>query len=120
MRLARSTGRLPELAEEPAISAAFYREIARLCRESGARLVVVVLEAPEKQDLSPAHLALPEDVVLVDTKPGLYARLPAADRRTYLRAYGHWRGRPPRLVDEHPNARAHAVIAEQVLAALGR
>ena len=43
--------------------------------------------------------------------------LDSAGEESYLRAYGHWKGNPPRLIDEHPNARAHAIIAEQVLAA---
>lgn len=120
MRLAQSTGRLPEGAEERAISAAFYGEMARLCQERGARMVVVVLDGAGKRRVVPAELGLPAGVPLVDTNPGLYARISGTDRRSYLRAYGHWRGSPPVLVDEHPNPRAHAIVAEQVLAALGR
>ena len=118
MRVARATGKLPRGAPERAISETVYPELARLARASGARMVVVILEAAGKQNLKAADLALPPDVLVVDTKPQLYGRIRGTDRDSYLRAYGHWRGSPPRMVDEHPNARAHAIIAEQVLAAL--
>ncbi len=117
MRVARATGRLPRGASERAISEAVYPALARLARENGARMVVVVLEAAGKQNLAPADLGLLPGVLVVDTKAGLYAGISGTDRDSYLRAYGHWRGAPPRMVDEHPNARAHAIIAEQVLAA---
>jgi len=82
-------------------------------------MLVVVMEAAGKQHVVAADLRLPPEVALVDPRPALLAALPSADRESYLRAYAHWRGTPPRLVDEHPNARAHAIVAAQVLAALG-
>jgi hypothetical protein len=118
LRLARATGRLPGRASERAISDAVYAELARLSEQSGARMVVVILESAGKRVLGPADFALPPGVLLVDTKPGLYARISGTDEDSYLRAYGHWRGSPPRMVDTHPNTQAHAIIAEQVQAAL--
>lgn len=118
MRVARGTGQLPGGAPDGAISEMVYAELARLCQRSRARMVVVILEAPGKQALGQGDFVLPPGVLLVDTKPGLYAGIAGTDRDRYLRAYGHWRGTPPRMVDEHPNARAHALIADQVLAAL--
>jgi hypothetical protein len=118
MRVARATGRLPSRASERAISDTVYAELARLCEENGARMVVVILESAGKHVLGPADFALPPGVLLVDTKRGLYARISGTDEDSYLRAYGHWRGSPPKMVDTHPNTQAHAIIAEQVLAAL--
>ncbi|HEX5042501.1 MAG TPA: hypothetical protein VFV75_06320 [Candidatus Polarisedimenticolaceae bacterium] len=120
LHVGRKAGTLPPGAPEQAISRLVYPEILRLCRESGTRMVVVVLEGAGRWTFQASDLGLPPDVLVVDTKPGLYAGLHSADAETYLRAYGQWRGTPPHLVDEHPNARAHAIIAEQVLAELGR
>jgi hypothetical protein len=118
LALGKRTGSLPEMAEEREVAPFVYPEILRLCRASGTRMVVVVLEGAGKQDFRRSDLGLPEEVLVVDTKPGLYAELPSSDADTYLRAFAHWRGSPPRLIDEHPNARAHAIIARQVLRAL--
>ena len=38
--------------------------------------------------------------------------------RLGLRAYGHWRGDPPQLVDTHFNPLAHRLVAEAILARL--
>lgn len=118
--LGRKSGRIPAMASEQAVSRSVYPEILRLCRESGTRMVVVVLEGAGKHDHRRADLALPQDVPVVDTTASLYAPLASSDAATYLRAYGHWRGSPPRLIDEHPNPGAHAIIARQVLEALSR
>ena len=118
LRVARATGGLPGGASDRAISDTVYAELARLSEESGARMFVVILESAGKHALGPPDFALPPGERLVDTKPGLYAGISGTDEDSYLRAYGHWRGSPPRMVDEHPNARAHAIIAEQVLAAM--
>jgi hypothetical protein len=37
-----------------------------------------------------------------------------------MKPCGHWYGTPPVLVDSHPNPRAHAVIAEEIVTALSR
>ena len=112
--------RLPRTAPEREIQAIAYAEMLRLCEAAGTRMVVVILDPPDKTVFAPAELDLPPEVPLVDTTPALYARLPSRDRDSYLRAYGHWKGDPPRLVDEHPNARAHAIIADEVLKVLTR
>jgi hypothetical protein len=114
----RVTGRRPRSASPQDISALVYPEILRLCRQNGTRLVVVFLEGAGRTVFDPADLRLPRDVLVVDTKPGLYAPLAQRDAQTYLRAYGHWRGNPPKMIDDHPNEEAHALIAEQILAAL--
>jgi hypothetical protein len=114
----RTARRLPKTAPEREIAAVAYGEMLRLCKDSGTRMVVVVLDPPDKTIFAPGDLALPAEVPIVDTTPALNAGLGAPDRESYLRAYGHWEGDPPRLVDEHPNARAHAIIAEQVLRAI--
>jgi hypothetical protein len=109
----------PRAARADTIAAHVYPEILRMCREAGTRMVVVVLEAAGKHNQPQSEFVLPPDVPVVDTKPGLYARLPDRSEAAWLRAYGHWHGDPPVFTDEHPNARAHAIIAEQVVRALG-
>jgi hypothetical protein len=45
----------------------------------------------------------------------LDASVPRADPDAYYRRFAHWRGTPPVLVDTHPNAAAHHIIAEEIL-----
>jgi len=42
-------------------------------------------------------------------------RLTKVDNRSYLREYALWRGSPPRVVDAHPNRKAHRIIAGQIV-----
>jgi len=48
----------------------------------------------------------------------MHERLPEARREVYLQPRLHVAGDPPVLVDAHPNAHAHAVIAEANLAVI--
>lgn len=53
----------------------------------------------------------------VDTDcPYHFPRVSAA----YRNAYGHFRGTPPVFVDPHPNTRAHALIAAEIVKAIER
>jgi len=91
-----------------------YREIAQICKDNGATMVLVRLSHP----LERHHQELKElyrDVVYVDAQATLDATVVEADKDAYYRRYGHWRGTPPVLVDTHPNPEAHALIAREIL-----
>lgn len=115
-RLRRGAGRFPLPAPDPErLNRVVYAEIVRLSREQGARPVIVRLSHPlevhwqEMKELS-------RDALLVNAQAALDAR--ARDKEDYYRRFAHWRGNPPDLVDTHPNAEAHHIIAGEIVRAL--
>ena len=49
----------------------------------------------------PTHL-LPSDSIIVDAHATLLEQLSIVNKENYKKAYAHWRGSPPRIVDSHP------------------
>lgn len=115
-RLRRRAGRYPPAATDPErLNRAVYAEIAALAGANGARPVIVRVSHP----LEVHHQAMGElgrDALLVDAQAALDAQ--ATDYSDYQRRFAHWGGTPAVLVDPHPNAAAHLVIARQVARAL--
>ena len=119
----RALGRLPEEDQRRAqraredLSRAVYAEIGRIAGESGSRLVIVRLSHPLEEhwqrlkELSPGAL-------VVNAQAALDAHVPSRSREDYYQLFGHWRGDPPRFVDNHPNPAAHRVIAGEVVRAI--
>ena len=95
-----------------------YGEIAKLCQAAGARMLVVMLGGEEAA--AQAQLAGIAGVEIVAAERALRAALGEHSQADYDRAYGHWRGEPPQLLDTHPNALAHERIAASILATLNR
>ena len=95
-----------------------YHALGRLARRHRVKMVVVMLGQDHRTPKSIRHL-VPRDVLIVDAHAALLGRLPVRTKRTYYQAYGHWRGKPPQLVDPHPNPLAHRVIAREILQRLG-
>jgi hypothetical protein len=94
-----------------------YGEIAQICKDNGATMVLVRLSHPKER----YHQELKElygDVVYVDAQAVLDAAVPRNDKEAYYRRFAHWRGAPPVLVDTHPNPEAHGIIAQQILSRL--
>jgi hypothetical protein len=94
-----------------------YSEISRHCRAAGSRMIIVMLDKgipPIPRD----SLASVPEVTVIDAHANLASRLPSYDNRAFLRAYAHWRGNPPVLVDDHPNPEAHRLIAATILSAV--
>jgi hypothetical protein len=108
-------GRVPEPATNPEqITKYVYEEIAKVARENGAKLVIVVLG----NDYRPVQIpegSFPTDSILVNAHDALLRHLPVANQETYQQSYAHWRGSPLRIVDFHPNETAHKIIAEAIV-----
>jgi hypothetical protein len=111
-RIRRATRRVPPPADDPLrLNRAVYGEIVRLAEGNGARPVIVRLSHPlevhwqEMKELS-------RTAVLVNAQGALDMR--ARDKEDYRRLFAHWRGSPPVLVDTHPNAEAHRIIAAEI------
>ena len=118
----RLAGRIPEPAtDDAAVVLSAYRELHALAQGAGALLVVVRLSHP--LDYSPpplGGLSREPGVVVVRAQEVLNRRVPEATKEAYQRRFAHWRGEPPQLVDTHPNPAAHAVIADEIVAAIER
>ena len=113
--LKRTFGLIPKPAtNESKVVSYVYEEIAKLAREENAKLVIVVLGKNHKPVEVPRHL-FPADAIIVDAHSALLERLPIVDEENYKKHYAHWRGSPPRIVDNHPNEKAHKIIAEEIV-----
>lgn len=86
-----------------------YRELKAICDANGAKLIVV--ELPKQLSDQPPVSSLNSDLHLIQTRPALTAALSKKSEEEWTATYAIWRGSPPRLVDRHPNARMHEVIA---------
>jgi len=113
----------PSPAGDEIVRAA-YSELAALSKANGARLVLVTV-GHVTGTATRAWLEGLEGVDQVDAETALWNELATegngSERPTaqaYLKAYGHWHGSPPVLVDWHPNPRAHAVVAREVIKVL--
>jgi hypothetical protein len=80
-------------------------------------MLIVVIENSHDPPAVPAVL-LALDVPVVRADLALVERLNAATRSAYSREYKHWGCDPPRVIDVHPNRRAHRVIADEIVEAL--
>ncbi len=118
----RLLGRVPAPAENEAeVVLAAYREIYALCRAAGSLMVVVRLSQPLDQAPPPlGGLGREEGALVVRAQEALNRQVPEGTKEAYHRRFAHWRGDPPRLVDTHPNPAAHAIIADEIVAAIER
>lgn len=90
-----------------------YGKIKELCRDHNASMIVVGLsKKPEPLDVPRQIRQL--GIPVVDAHAEMLARLEETTLSAYNSAYAHFRGDPPHLVDTHPNALAHTIIAEAI------
>ena len=122
LRLKASLGRIPRpLTDRTAIVRAAYGEIANRTEAAGARLYVLDLTSfypPNTVDLD--ALGRVPGAEFVETRKALWSQIDGTSSEDYLKVFAHWAGQPPVMVDLHPNARAHEILASQVLKAMGR
>lgn len=91
-----------------------YREIRNICEENGSKMLVVVLGNSVEPVVVPETLK-ELDIVIIDAHAELLSRLDEKTEEEFYKAYAHYRGDPPVLVDRHPNPHAHDIIAEAIL-----
>ncbi len=123
-------GRIPEAHDGRLDIVSYaYGEIESLCRINGCRMLIYRLERPSGTPEKPSwnHRFVKEEtrylkglagVTYVDSYSAVLEALKTSDESTYLKEYAHYRGNPPKLVDRHPNPRAHAIIARSIIEAL--
>ncbi len=122
--MASTIVRVLHRADRPAqeVVDAVYGELERLCAKTGARMVIVILDkvvpSGERETLNTQSAAI------ADAHTALVTRIPdgpiAHRNMMYQWQYGHWRGEPPVMVDDHPNRLAHEIITQEIIAALER
>jgi hypothetical protein len=111
----RALGVLPRPSRDyEGVLRAAYGEIAEIAAEQGTRAFIVLLDGAGQAAEFPA-VAPNAPLAVIDAQAALLSRLDEITPRAFLRKYGHWRGDPPQLVDPHPNAQAHAIIARTIL-----
>lgn len=94
-----------------------YGEIAQLCKSNNAKLIILVLGAFTNRDDRHSLDRIP-DAQVVDAHAALLKRLRMVSVEDYAKVYCHWGGKPPKLVDSHPNAKAHWLITLELTAAI--
>ena len=112
----KTLGLVPEpAANGEELTKYVYQAIARVAKENGAKLVIVILG----NDYEPVHVpegAFPADAIIVKAHDALIEHLlPIPDKETYEKTYFHWRGSPLQMVDPHPNERAHRIISNAIV-----
>lgn len=110
----RLLGAIPKPAESNEAAVRFaYREIEKVCRAHGAEMLVVKLYMglEEMPDFGLDDLGYR----VVDTFGPLVSGLPERTMRAWRMKYQFMKGNPPRLVDVHPNAAAHQIIADAIV-----
>ncbi|MFN0006751.1 MAG: hypothetical protein ACKVXR_02495 [Planctomycetota bacterium] len=101
-----------------------HAEVAELCRANGARLVYVVIGSGCPGEPTPKHITesgslfVNASEALCGSLPGMEGLDMRAQCLIYLDHFAHWAGDPRVMIDVHPNAAAHAVIADQILSVL--
>lgn len=91
-----------------------YGEIESLCLAYGSRMFVLVLGADN------GLLKLPEsfeklNAKIIDSHAFLVNRPNTLSEDEYARLYYHWKTRPEAIIDRHPNAHAHQMIADSIM-----
>ncbi len=90
-----------------------YGEIVSICKQFGSKIFIVVLGTNNLLTNLPDSLDK-INVQVVDAQLELVKRLPESSDIEYSRNYHHWGSEPPRVIDKHPNARAHEIIADSI------
>jgi hypothetical protein len=119
VRLRHRFGSVPACASPAEIESFVYPEIAKSCAEHGAKLIIVAIENGSEPWTVPATIANLGAPIAYGTNL-MRERLPVLSRENYNRAYLFMAGDPPVLIDAHPNAHAHSIIAESVIEAIER
>ncbi|MCP5051668.1 MAG: hypothetical protein GY940_31160 [bacterium] len=110
----RLLGMIPKPAQSKEALVRFtYREIEKACRAYGAQMLVVKLYMTGKE--IPAYGLDDLGYPVVDTLDPLLSGLPEPTDQAWRMKYQFMKGKPPRLVDIHPNVAAHRVIADAIV-----
>ena len=110
-------GVVPKPASDPyRVIRSAYQEMADIARQNDARLVVLMMSNAEGFNVEQG--LFPADALLVNAERALEQQLDDKTLSAYQWRYWQVRGNPPQIIDEHPNALAHRIIAETLANAI--
>lgn len=109
---------VPTLRRESVI-ARVYGDILRVCQANGAQMIVVVIGQDPRPVEIPSAIAKLQ-IPIANAHAQLVEKLSHGTADEYYTAYTHYRGDPPRQVDNHPNAKAHGIIAETIFSTINQ
>ncbi|MCL5036181.1 MAG: hypothetical protein M1269_03585 [Chloroflexi bacterium] len=118
-----------ELTPRPArnyekIIKSIYGELNDICKENGAKLVIVAMDGTEAYKIEElphsdtGALKSIDGAIFVDAMTPLFEKLDTKTYDAYSRKYHFWKGTPPACVDKHPNPEAQKMTAEEILKAI--
>jgi hypothetical protein len=97
-----------------------YGSISRLCRRNGVQLIVLrIANADADPFWSIVLSATGSDALIADGETALWNELSSKTVTSYRQHYWTWSGDPPRVVNAHPNALAHSVLADCIIETAG-
>ncbi len=88
-------------------------EVGDLCKKNNAKLLVLKLFSNYGDDIDKDDLSAVK-CEIVDSYPALVAGISEKTKDVWRREYMIWRGTPVKLVDDHPNEKAHEIIAAEI------
>jgi uncharacterized membrane protein (Fun14 family) len=99
-----------------------YKRVNDIAKENGAKLVIVALG----NNVNPVEvkgLSFPPDALFINAQEILRKQVNInhngdLNNNNYRKDYAHWRGNPPKVIDTHPNERAHKIIADAIVATI--
>jgi hypothetical protein len=113
--------KLQDFSQSAEVASAFYQSFQTLCEVQNSQLVVLVLGHPyPTQDALYKRLLADERIIVVNADEALWSKLNPKTQENYDKTYKHWSelDGQPIMVDEHPNAKAHRIIAEEIVQAV--
>ena len=113
---------LLDFSQPAAVASAFYAAFQSLCQQNNSTMVVLVLGHPyPTQDALYKRLLADERIIVVNADEALWSHLNPKTQENYDKTYKHWSelNGQPIMVDEHPNALAHRIIAEEIARVVG-
>lgn len=118
--IARFFGKIPEPTDSrDALIQFVYSKIDTIAKQNNAKLLIIVLN-DRATPVDVNRKLFPLDAIIVEAHNELLSRLSIQNEVNYSRAYAHWEGSPPRILNIHPNKTAHRIIADLIVAAINQ
>jgi hypothetical protein len=109
--------KLQDFSNSTPIASAFYSAFQKLCAEQESNMVVLVLGFPyPNEDALTKLLQQDERLMVINADSVLWSALDPPTQENYDKSYKHWStlNGEAIMVDEHPNAKAHQLIANEI------
>ncbi|MFC1643682.1 hypothetical protein ACFL1F_01205 [Chlamydiota bacterium] len=119
-KIASKLGFVPEFGnddnlDKKMIVKEVYKEISNLAKKYKVTMIILILRNGHHANMQDLEM-FPKNVTIVDAHTAMLNKLgDHINKESYSKAYWHWKGVPPRIVDRHPNSKAHKIIAYEIV-----